>query len=249
MKDKVIVITGGTSGIGLSAAEKFLPMGAKVVLVGRNLKKGEVALKKLKTNEDKCIYIAGDVSIKKDCQNIVDKTIDKFGRLDVLVNSAGIYTEGSLEELTESELNSVFGINVKGVFFMCQAALGALRKTKGNIVNISSDAGVKGNYFCTAYSASKGAVTMFTRSLALELAHEGIRVNAVAPGDIYTPMTEAQISNSINRESALDEMASVYPIGRIGTAEEVSAVICFLASEEASFITGAVWSVDGGLTA
>ncbi|MBQ1915146.1 MAG: SDR family oxidoreductase, partial [Selenomonadaceae bacterium] len=154
------------------------------------------------------------------------------------------------EDMTEELFDEVMAVNVKGTYFMCRYAVPELRRQEGaSIVNVSSDAGVHGNYGCTAYSASKGAVTMFTRSLALELASFGVRVNCVCPGDILTPMTEAQLALGGNREEMLREMQSVYPLGRIGTAEEAAAVIFFLASPAASFVTGAAWGVDGGITA
>ncbi|WP_270347744.1 SDR family NAD(P)-dependent oxidoreductase, partial [Mitsuokella multacida] len=124
-----------------------------------------------------------------------------------------------------------------------------LKASRGAVVNVASDAGVHGNYFCAAYCASKGAVVLFTRALALETAAFGVRVNAIAPGDILTPLTEAQLGTGEKREQSLREMASVYPLGRIGTAEEAAALIVFLASARASFVTGAVYGIDGGLTA
>ena len=140
-------------------------------------------------------------------------------------------------------------VNVKGTFFMCRAALPYLEKNGGAIINVASDAGLRGNYFCSLYCAAKGAVVAFTRALALEEARFNVRVNCVAPGDIMTPMTEKQLQQSADYNAALKEMASVYPLGRIGTAAEAAAAIAFLASDSASFITGAILSVDGGLTA
>ena len=139
--------------------------------------------------------------------------------------------------------------NVKGAFFTTQAALAPLKASRGSIVNLSSDAGIHGNFLCTAYCASKGAVTLFTKSLALELAPFGVRVNCVCPGDVATPMTEAQLQDAPDREETLRQMSGVYPLGRIARAEEVADIIFFLASDAASFVTGAAWSVDGGLTA
>ena len=174
-----------------------------------------------------------------------------FGRLDVLVNSAGIYVEGAIEEMTEEIYDRVMDTDLKGTYFMCRAALPALRQHAGSaaIINVGSDAGVHGNYFCTAYCAAKGGVSLLTRALALELAHEGIRVNAIAPGDVMTPLTERQIAGAADREAALREMRSVYPLGRIGTAEEAASAIYYLASPDAAFITGTILSIDGGLTA
>ncbi|SFA95932.1 SDR family NAD(P)-dependent oxidoreductase [Selenomonas ruminantium] len=248
MQDKRILISGGTSGIGLAVAKLFLQAGAKVALMGRSEQRGEAALQELWAG-DRAIFVQGDVSRRADCRQALQQVIDKWAGLDVLVNSAGIYVEGAIEDMTEEEIAKVLDINVKGTYYLSQAAVPYLKESRGNLVNVASDAGVHGNYYCSLYCASKGAVVMFTKALALELAGFGVRVNAIAPGDILTPLTEAQLQASPNREDALREMASVYPLGRIGTAEEAAAAIKFLASPAAAFITGTILTVDGGLTA
>ena len=248
MQEKRILISGGTSGIGLAAAKLFLSAGAKGALLGRSAQRGEAALQELGENEQ-AIFVQGDVSRRADCQRVVQQVETLWGGLDVLVNSAGIYVEGAIEDMTEEQIDSVLDINMKGTYYLSQAVVPLLKKAKGNIVNVASDAGVHGNYYCSLYCASKGAVVLFTKALALELAGFGVRVNAIAPGDIMTPLTEMQLAAAPNREDALREMASVYPLGRIGTPEEAAAAIKFLASAEAAFITGTILSVDGGLTA
>lgn len=248
---KVVLISGGTSGIGLEAAREFLQEGAAVALMGRSRQRGREAVRSLQQSAEteRILFCAGDVRREEDCRQAVAETVLHFGRLDVLVNSAGIYKEGALEDLTEETLDKILAINVKGVFHLSQAALPHLKRAKGCIVNVASDAGVHGNYFCAAYCASKGAVVLFTRALALETAAFGVRVNAIAPGDILTPLTEAQLGRGQQREENLREMASVYPLGRIGTPSEAASLIVFLSSERASFVTGAVYGIDGGLTA
>lgn len=237
------IITGGTSGIGLAAAKIFLAHRFNCVLVGRSQRKFNNVKSQLGGRVE---FISADVRRVDDCERLVARTIEFFGGVDVLINCAGIYGEGAITATDEKTFDDIFATNVKGTFFVTRAAVGALIKSRGAIVNVASDAGIKGNYFCAAYSASKGAVVAFTKSLALELASFPVRVNCVAPGDILTPLTQAQLNTS---GATLDDLAQVYPLGRIGTADEVAAAIYFLASSAAGFITGAVLSVDGGLTA
>ena len=238
---KTAIITGGTSGIGLATAKKFLANDFNCVLVGRSTARFEKIKAEL---TERFEFISADVRRVSDCDKIILRTAKLFGGVDVLINSAGIYHEGAITSTDEEIFNDIFATNVKGTFFLSRAAVGELIKSHGAIVNVASDAGLKGNYFCAAYSASKGAVVAFTRSLALELASFSIRVNCVAPGDILTPLTLNQLENS---NSTIEELAKIYPLGRIGTAEEVAEAIYFLSS--ATFITGAILSVDGGLTA
>lgn len=231
------IITGGTSGIGLATTKIFLANDYNCVLVGRSRERFDKIKSELVGSFK---FISADVRKVADCEKIISRTLKDFGGVDVLINCAGIYHEGAITLTDEETFDDIFNTNVKGTFFMSRAAVEELIKSRGVIINVASDAGLKGNYFCAAYSASKGAVVAFTRSLALELANFPVRVNCVAPGDILTPMTQAQ-------SSTVEELAKVYPLGRIGTAEEVAEAIYFLAN--ATFITGTILSVDGGLTA
>ena len=248
-EQKTVLITGGTSGIGLAAADIFLESGAKVILAGRCPVKGAKALESLSKYSSRVSFIAGDVSRVSDCEKIISQTISLYGQLDIVVNSAGVYLEKAITDMSVEEYETIMDINVKGSYFIAKYAIPYLKKEAGSaIVNVSSDAGLNGNILCTAYCAAKGAVTTFTKALALELAPYNIRVNCVCPGDIATPMLDMQLAGTSNPSDALKEMASIYPLGRIGRAEEAAHVICFLASDAASFVTGAAWTVDGGLT-
>lgn len=245
---RTVLISGGTSGIGYAAAEIFLACGASVVLMGRDQVRGGTALARL-AGGARAVYCAGDVRLTADCRAVVEEAVHVFGGLDILVNAAGIYAEGALEELSDTTLEELLDVNLKGTMQMTRAALPYLRAARGNIVNVASDAGLHGNYYCAAYAATKGAVVAFTRSLALETARDGLRVNAVAPADILTPLTERQLRPDLPREEQLRTMAELYPTGRIGTPEEAASVIAFLASSGAAWVTGSVYTVDGGLTA
>ena len=240
---KTAIITGGTSGIGLATAKIFAAHDFNCALVGRSRERFDKIKSELVGNVE---FIAADVRRVDDCERIVSRTVEIFGGVDVLINCAGIYREGAITLTDEKTFDDIFAANVKGTFFTTRAAVDELIKSRGSIVNVASDAGIRGNYFCAAYSASKGAVVAFTKSLALELANFPVRVNCVAPGDVLTPLTLTQLKSS---GETVAELAKIYPLGRIGTAEEVAAAIYFLASEAASFITGAILTVDGGLTA
>ena len=247
---KVVLLTGGTSGIGLEAARRFLQDKAAVVLVGRDHTRGEHALASLAALPGQVSFFPGDVARRDDCTRLVAETITRFGRLDILVHAAGAYVEKPIEAVTEAELDQLLGAHIKGAFFLAQQAAPHMKRAgRGAIVHVSSDAGINGNAHCSAYCAAKGALNTFTKALALELGPYGIRVNAVCPGDVETPLLAAQLAGADDQAQLKKEMASLYPLGRIARPAEIAAVICFLASEEASFVTGALWSVDGGLTA
>jgi len=246
----VVLITGGTSGIGLATARMMLTAGATVCLVGKSQKKGEDAMGLLNSFGDRVHFYRADVSQVSQCEQVLHRIGQQFGKLDIVVNSAGVFRSGGIEGVTEAQFDLIMDTNVKGTFFVCKYAIPLLKKSRhAAIVNISSDAGLHGNRDCPDYCASKGAVTLLSKGLALDLARENIRVNAVCPGDIVTPMLDEECERQPDQVRYLRELADPYPVGRLGQADEVASVTCFLASEAASFVTGAAWPVDGGLTA
>ena len=244
-ENKVVLITGGTRGIGFATAKLFEAEGAQVVIVGRDGDTVAEAGRQVPARGE-----AGDVSIAADCERIVTRTLELSGRLDVLVNCAGvIFRNRTVEQTSEEEWDTTFDVNVKGTFLMCKYALPALRETRGSIVNVSSYVGLVGFAGSSAYAASKAATLNLTRSMALDHAKEGIRVNAVCPGSVDTDMIHAAWQQFGDVELARRLWAEKHPLGRIASADEVGRAILFLASEDASFITGAALPVDGGITA
>ena len=245
LQDKIVVISGGTSGIGLATARLAANDGARVFLIGRSEEKGLSALGMLEAGPEMVKFIQADVSTIEGCQSVAEVLRRAAGRVDILINSAGVYREQWLELVTEDEYQEIMDINVKGTLFLCQVMLPLMTEHGSALINIASDAGLEGNYGCPVYCASKGAVVALTRALALDFAPR-IRVNCVCPGDVATPLVEKQLAAG---DYTLEEMAEPYPIGRIGQPEEIAHVICSLASPLNSYMTGSIVPVDGGLTA
>lgn len=247
-KDKIVLITGGSSGIGADAAIHLSKLGASVAIVGRNGTKLQgVAQQIIAAGSPVPLEIVADVNV--DAEKIINATIEKFGKLDVLVNNAGIIEYGTVETCSLESFDRIMNTNVRSVFQLTQLAIPHLEKTKGNIVNISSLFGIRSFTNILAYCISKSALDQFTKCVALELAPKGIRVNAVNPGAIVTPIFKTMGFDEKALQGYVENAKTSYPIGRIGEVEDTSAAIAFLAGESASFITGHLLSVDGGKSA
>ena len=249
LKDKVALITGGTSGIGEAAALQLARAGAKVVVAGRRENEGQAVVKAIENAGGQALFVKTDVSREADVKALVDKTVAKFGRLDFAFNNAGVEgTAGvTTDKQTEENYRHTFDINVLGLLLTMKHEIPAILKNGGAIVNTSSVVGQIGMPGFGVYTASKHAVNGLTRSAALEYAKQGVRVNAVAFGTIQTPMVDRMVGEAKTNNSQRDWLAGLHPVGRLGTVEEAAqAVIALL---ENPFITGAVLSVDGGWTA
>jgi meso-butanediol dehydrogenase/(S,S)-butanediol dehydrogenase/diacetyl reductase len=242
-KDKVVIVTGAGSGIGAGAARRFLKEGAFVVLNGRREEKLHETIAGF--DAARSLIDPGDVSDEEYVKRLVEDTIMNFGKLDVLVNNAAIATFGPFEQVTTEQWRKIMATDLDAVYFATREALPHLLKTKGCIVNLSSASGLGGDWGLSAYNAAKGAVTNFTRALALEYGSRGVRINAVAPSLTSTEAT-ADIEKS---EAVMAAFKERLPLGRAATPDEIAGVIAFLASEDAVFINGAVLPVDGGVGA
>ncbi len=242
VKDKVVIITGGGSGIGRETGLVFAKEGAKVVVADVNEKGGAETVDTIKNAGGEAIFAKLDVSNREQAKQVVKDAIAKYGRIDVLINNAGITQDALVVKMTEDQWDKVININLKGPFNCIQAVVEQMiTQGSGVILNISSIVALYGNVGQTNYAATKAGLVGMTKTLAKELGKKGIRVNAIAPGFIYTPMTAAM------PEKILDMMKEKTPLKRLGTPGDIASALLFLASDEASFINGAVISVDGGL--
>jgi len=244
---KVMLVTGATSGIGAAIALEAAKEGAKLFLTGRSAERGEAIRRQCKD----AAFHAADIVQKGVAETLVDLAVKQFGRLDILVNNAGIVHRHTAESATDQEWDDVIATNVTSVFRMSRAALRQMkRQGGGTIINIGSDWALVGGRNAFAYCASKGAVAQMTRAMAVDFARDNIRVNCICPGDIETPMLASGIAKrGMTLEDGLKHLAASIPMGRVAQPREIGRAAVFLASDDSSFMTGAMLSVDGGSTA
>ena len=247
MSNKVMIVSGGASGLGLAAGVKFAKNGFNIVIIDIDQEKGVKAEEQIKSLGVDAVFCKCDISKKEDVQKAAQVTKERFGRADVLVNNAGLELRGSILQCTEEEWTRLYDINLKGIFYMTNAfAPYMIEQGGGAIVNTGSILGFRSVPERAAYSSSKGAIATLTRSMAFDLAEKNIRVNCVAPGAIDTPLIRGSINDSPNPEETERILGSNSVFNRMGTPEEVANVMYFLGSDEASFVTGATYFVDGG---
>jgi NAD(P)-dependent dehydrogenase (short-subunit alcohol dehydrogenase family) len=247
---KIALVTGGGTGIGRAIARVFLEEGASVVITGRRKEPLEATLSELDPKGQKVLLIQGDVSRSQEARKMVEETVKTFGRLNLLVNNAGVvYKDGGTMESQEEGWDVTLGVNVKGLYLMSKFAVPELVKTGGNIINIASVLGLVGSPWAVAYGASKGAVVNLTRSMALDLAPKNVRVNCICPGAVDTPMYQSWIRKYGDPKEAERKMLEDYPIARVGRPEDIAYAALYLASDEACWVTGVALPVDGGFTA
>ncbi len=243
---KVALITGAGSGIGRATAELFAKEGAKVVVADYNAEGGQLTVRSIKDQGGQAAFVQADVSRASDAERMVRATLDAFGRLDVLHNNAGIFVKPTpAHEMTEELWDRVFDINIKGVWLGCKYAVPELIKAGGGaIINTASMAGIRARPYTSAYCASKGAVVMLTKTLAIELAPYNIRVNCICPGAVNTPLIHQL---GITQEQAASQVLVDQPIARYARPEEIARAVLYLASEtESSYVTGHALQIDGG---
>lgn len=243
---KNAIVTGGSSGIGWAICQVLAQAGYRVVAGGRDAER----LNALAEGNGAIIPLAADLRTEAGCQELVETALERLGSLDLLVNNAGIYIRADAESTSNEAWRDTIAVNLDAPFFLSRACLPHLRATRGAIINIASDWGLQGGKQAAAYCASKGGLVLLTRAMALDHARDGVRVNAVCPGDVDTPMlvNEADI-DGLSHAAALAHYGAASPTGRVTTAEEVAHLVRYLASDEAAQITGAAIPIDGGNTA
>jgi len=246
---KIALITGGGTGIGRGTALAFAREGAKVAVAGRRVEKLQEVVSEIKVAGGEATAVACDVSRAADAQNAIRKTVEAFGKLNVLVNNAGVLHVSTIEEIPEDEWDRLIDANLKGPFLMCRAALPEFRKAGGGaIVNVGSVLGLVAMKKRAAYCASKGGVTLLTKAIAIDHGHENIRANCICPSIVETELV-SQLFNTPDGDRVKRERLATIPLGRMGRPADIAELAVYLASDESSWLTGAAIPLDGGLTA
>lgn len=249
LEGKVVLVTGAGAGLGRAIALGCAQAGARVVIAELDEAAAKDVAKAIESLGGEARIAIGDVSRASDAQRFVQAAVETFGKLDVLVNNAGIYIQGDTLVTREADWDHIMAVNVKGVFLCSKFAIEAMRDRGGIIINIASEAGVVGIAGQVAYNTSKAAVLSLTRSIAIDHASQGIRVNAVSPGTTFTPLVAAAIARASDPEAARRRLEECRPLNRLGRPEEIAAAVIFLASDECAYATGSNVIVDGGYTA
>ncbi|XP_055855039.1 3-oxoacyl-[acyl-carrier-protein] reductase FabG-like [Episyrphus balteatus] len=249
LNNKVVIVTGASSGIGAATCVHFAQNGAHVVAVGRNLEKLQETGRACTKANLKAKFLLIQADVTKDTQKIVDKTIEEFGKIDVLVNNAGILASGTILDSDIQQFDSIMDTNLRAVFKLTKLVIPHLIKSKGNIVNVSSVAGIRSFVNALSYCVSKAALDQFTKCVALEMAPYNVRVNSVNPGVVVTEVHKRAGMDDEAYAKYLEHSKSTHALGRVGNVNEVAPAIAFLASDAASFITGALLAIDGGKSA
>lgn len=244
---KSVIVTGGSLGIGAAAVRLFAERGAIVTIASRDSAAARPLVEEAAT-AGRIRHVACDVASEADVEHLMEDTVSATGRLDVLVNNAGIYHAGTADQTSLANWNRVMAVNLTGTFLATRYAVPHLENSRGRIVNVSSEAGLVGIGGQVAYNVSKTGMIALTKSCAIDYARRGIRVTCVCPGTTWTPLVEGLLDQVENRSDVLKRLESSRPENRLGTAEEVASAILYLASDEAAYATGAILSVDGGYT-
>jgi meso-butanediol dehydrogenase/(S,S)-butanediol dehydrogenase/diacetyl reductase len=249
LENKIAIITGGGDGLGQASAVLFAKEGASVVVADMDPARGMKTVDMIKNQNGEAMFVEVDISKEDSVKNMVEKVVDAYGRIDILVNSAGIFIEATVLNTSVEDWDKIMAVNLRGIFLGCKYVIPEMIKAgKGSIVNIGSEAGITGWENATAYAASKGGVVNMTRCLALDFAKHNIRANCVCPGTTETPMLKKALEIAPDPKKARRFFES-RPLLRLGRPEEIAAGILYLASDESLYATGAVLSIDGGKTA